>query len=170
MLLKSVKNQLVASLFGALLLGVTSSASAMEATYDPIEAVVALAIVNSGNLSALDVAVMRDVSFKGLYSTGGFIDYMKRVRRVSNAQLNTYRSNIAAEFGRASLRHSGFMKVSSAPTDHAIQSYTSSGQAFGTLISAADGVFPRAYVIEALNAMHSAMNSSLVPELASSVR
>lgn len=170
MLLKFAKTQLVASLFGAFALAAVSTAGATEATYDPIEAVIALAIVNSGNLTPLDIAVMRDVSFKGLYSKGGFIDHIKRVRGVSDAQLHAYRSNIVAELGRVSLRQSGFMKVSAAPTDHAIQSYMSSGQAFGTLISAADGVFPRAYVTEALDAMHSAMNSSRVPELASSAR
>lgn len=170
MFLKIAKNQFFASIFGAFALVVTSSAGAKEATYDPIEAVVALAIVNSGNLSSLDVAVMRDISFKGLYSSSGFIDYLKRVRGVSDAQLNAYRSNIVMQLGHASLGHGGLMKVSSASTGQATQAYMSSGQAFGTLISAADGVFHRAYVMEALDAMHSAMNSSRVPEFASSVR
>lgn len=170
MLLKNAKTYLAASIFGAVALSTGSAVAATEATYDPIEAVVALAIVNSGNLSPLDVAVMRDISFKGLYSSGGFIDHLKRVRGVSDAQLNAYRSNIVTQLGHASLGHGSFMKVSAASTGEAMQSYMSSGRAFSTLISASNGVFHRAYVMEALNAMHAAMNSSRPPEFASSVR
>lgn len=170
MLLKNAKTQFIASILGAAALLAGSNAGATEATYDPIEAVIALAIVNSGNLSPLDVAVMRDVSFKGLYSTGGFIDYLKTVRGVSDKQLNALRSNIVTQLGHASLGHGSFMTVSTASTGQAMQSYMSGGRAFSTLISASNGVFHQAYVMEALNAMHAAMNSSRPPELAASVK
>lgn len=164
MLLKTVQTRFIASILGATFLLASSPASATEATYDPIEAVVALAIVHSGNLSSLDVAVMRDVSFQGLYSSGGFIDHLKRVRGVSEAQLAAYRRNIVTDLGHASLGHGRFINASNRAMDDEWR--MTGGRAFSTLLTAANGAIKKEYVVEAFNAMQTAMNSSRPPELA----
>lgn len=135
-------------------------------TDDPILAVFGFAIVRSGNMSALDVAAMADVCYQGIYNTGGFIDYLKTrsgttngvANAVTDAQLLTYRSNIVTQLGDAS---SGYTKLMKDSVDAADSTTGSSkrGKAAGlvlkTLITAADGVFPQDYIMEAFNAMGS---------------
>lgn len=127
-------------------------------TDDPIVAIFGFAIVRSGNMSALDVAAMSDVCYKGLYNPGGFIDYLKTVRGVGDAQLATYRQNIVAQLGDASSGYSKLMKDSVDAADGttaAGERGKAAGQVLKTLLTAAEGVFQQDYVMEAFDAMGS---------------
>lgn len=126
------------------------------ATDDPIVAVFGFAMVRSGNMSTADIAAMADVCYQGLYNTGGFIDYLKTTRGVSEADLDVYRSNIVTQLGDSSSGYTKLMKDSVDATS-ASGSATNRGKAAGQvlkiLITAADGVFEKDWVMEAFNSM-----------------
>jgi len=132
------------------------SAFLVGATDDPIMAVFGFAIVRSGSMTALDIAAMADVCYQGLYNTGGFIDYLKATRGVTDAQLVTYRSNIIAQLGDADTGYTKLMKDavdSTVASDSASNRGKAAGQVLKTLITAADGVFEKDYIMEAFNSM-----------------
>lgn len=134
------------------------SAFQTNATDDPIIAVFGFAIVRSGNMTATDIAAMADVCYKGLYQTGGFIDYLKTTRGVTDTQLATYRSNIISQLGDSSSGYTKLMKDavdSTSTTDSATNRGKAAGQVLKILITAADGIFEKDYIMEAFNAMGS---------------
>lgn len=132
------------------------SAFQANATDDPIIAVFGFAIVRSGKMSSTDIAAMADVCYKGLYQTGGFIDYLKTTRSVTDGQLLTYRNNIISQLGDSSSGYTKLMKDAvdaTSTTDSATNRGKAAGQVLKILITAAEGVFPQDYIMEAFNAM-----------------
>lgn len=126
------------------------------ATDDPIVAVFGFAIVRSGNMTTSDIAAMADVCYQGLYNSGGFIDYLKTTRGVTDAELLIYRNNIISQLGDSSSGYTKLMKDSvdsTSTTDSATNRGKAAGQVLKTLITAADGVFEKDYIMEAFNAM-----------------
>lgn len=126
------------------------------ATDDPIVAVFGFAIVRSGNMTTSDIAAMADVCYQGLYNSGGFIDYLKTTRGVTDAQLLIYRNNIISQLGDSSSGYTKLMKDSvdsTSTSDSATNRGKAAGQVLKTLITAADGVFEKDYIMEAFNAM-----------------
>lgn len=125
-------------------------------TDDPIMAVFGFAIVRSGNMTNTDLLSMADVCYQGLYNSGGFIDYLKTTRGVSDALLTTYRSNIISQLGDSSTGYTKLMKDavdSTVAADSAANRGKAAGQVLKILITAAEGVFPQDYIMEAFNAM-----------------
>lgn len=129
------------------------------ATDDPIVAVFGFAIVRSGNMTTQDIASMADVCYHGLYDAGGFIDYLKTTRGISDgdgSQLKAYRNNIISQLGDSSSGYTKLMKDSvdsTSTSDSAMNRGKAAGQVLKTLITAADGVFEKDYIMEAFNAM-----------------
>lgn len=128
---------------------------ATGATDDPIYAVFGFSLVRSGDMSAADITAMSDVGYKGLYNTGGFVDYLTTTRGVTAAQMATFRSNIIAQLGSAT----GYTKLmkdavdATVAGDSAVNRGKAAGQVLKILVLAADGVFSQDYVLEAFNAM-----------------
>lgn len=132
------------------------SAFQTNATDDPIVAVFAFAMVRSGNMTTADIAAMADVCYQGLYNSGGFIDYLKTTRGVTDGQLLTYRNNIISQLGDSSSGYTKLMKDAvdaTSTSDSAANRGKAAGQVLKILITAADGVFAQDYVLEAFNAM-----------------
>lgn len=134
----------------ALLAGFTQGA-----TDDPIFAVFGFTLVRSGDMAAADITAMTDVGYKGLYNTGGFVDYLTTTRGVTAAELATFRSNIVTQMGSAT----GYTKLMKDAVDATTAAGSSdnrgkaAGQVLKIMIAAADGVFPQDYIMEAFNAM-----------------
>lgn len=132
------------------------SAFQSNATDDPIVAVFTFAMVRSGNMTTADIAAMADVCYQGLYNSGGFIDYLKTTRGVTDGQLLTYRNNIISQLGDSSSGYTKLMKDAvdaTSTSDSAANRGKAAGQVLKILITAADGVFAQDYVLEAFNAM-----------------
>lgn len=128
---------------------------ATGATDDPIFAVFGFTLVRSGDMSASDITAMTDVGYKGIYNTGGFVDYLTTTRGVTAAQLATFRSNLVTQLGNAT----GYTKLMKDAVDATTTIGSSdnrgkaAGQVLKIMVTAADGVFPQDYIMEAFNAM-----------------
>jgi hypothetical protein len=135
-----------------------------NATDDPIFAVFGFTLVRSGDMSAADITAMSDVGYKGFSNTGGYLDYLKTTRGVTDAQLATFRANIVTQLGSAD----GYTKLMKDAVDATTTAGSSdnrgkaAGQLLKILVIAAKDVFPEDHILEAFNAMGSITDPLMV--------
>ena len=142
---------------------------------DPISTVFSNLFVRN-NLADNELQIVGTAIKHGISNAGGFIDYLKTTRGVTQQQIDTYNSNINAKLTDPNSGYNVLMNAAANATANSVDDSSNRGKAAGLLLQilldAADDPnrlplptdIPRDFIVEAVDAM----GSIVAPELLAS--
>ncbi len=151
-----------------------AQATALEAAFkaagtdDPILAVFLFTAVQTTDISLGDLGKIAQYAEQGIVGMGGYVDYLKTTRTVTDAELAQYRKNIVADLANPDTGYTKFIKDSVDATDPAVQAQDRGKAAaiiLSTLVQATnsptDAGIHAGWIIEATDQM----GNIVVPQL-----